>query len=204
VIRPRQTVLDIREPRDVDLSPKQTPWGCREGCVIVSQPVDDSIGGILLLSGSSATSDTHIVHKSAVNWLEAGELVIVRPYAGTYLTGFEGIPGTVRVLGRSWLEDGSNAPMGDPSDWDIVMVFRGGEWVPLNGWQLLKREPLSVLTDSLFKQEGSIIGGTWKGREAAHFTRDTSNYGAFFTFGMGDFGPEMMLVHEDFLIEIER
>lgn len=85
----RESVLDIRQPADVDAVVHSTPWGCREGTVILSQPVSDHIGQIILTSGSSATSDTHVVQKSGLDWLEPGELVLVRPYAGNYFERFE-------------------------------------------------------------------------------------------------------------------
>jgi len=198
----RESVLDVRQPEDIQLAVHPTPWGCREGTAILSQPTSDHIGQIMLTNGSSATSDTHIVQKSGLDWLGAGELVLARPYAGNYFERFEGIPGTVRIMGQQRTVNGELH--GDEADWDILMAFRGGEWVPLGGWQLVERpKRSSILETREYLHEGTVVKGTKTGSKVAMFKITDLNRSAFFTFGMGGIPESMMLVHEDFLIEVE-
>lgn len=198
----RKRIIDLCDPSEVSREVYPCEWKPRPNQVFVRMHPTAARGGILLGENSPAKADVATVQKSAVSWLTPGDVVVLRPFCGISMDGLG--DGWWKIVGHQRKDEERGMHIGDSADWDVLMILRGGEWVPLNGWQLVKRDEMSkILVCNDYLRTGIVESGSWKGRRVALY--DDSHaimQGTQLVFGMDGFGGEYVLAHSDYLVQV--
>lgn len=198
----RKRIIDLCDPSEVSREVYPCEWKPRPNQVFVRMHPTASRGGILLDDQTPAKADVATVQKSEVSWLRPGNVVVLRPYSGVTMQGLG--DGWWKILGHQRYDEQRGTRHGDTADWDILMVLVGDEWVALNGWQLIKRDPVSkILVCGDYLRTGIVESGSWKGQKVALYDDSNPIMGSTqLYFGMNGPGEEYVLAHSDYLVQV--